>query len=373
MSEKSIRERTLSRSVPGDATRSQLQLGLFMPNCGAGYSISTYKADPGVWTYESNLRIARAAENAGFDFLFPVAKWKGYGGKTDYLGNSLETMTWASALLAHTQRINIYSTVHVPLFHPAVAAKMGATLDHISNGRWGINIVSGWSEREFTPMGIEVRPHAERYQRAAAFIEILKGLWTSEPGTFSHESPWYRISGGYLKPAPVRKPHPPIANAGVSEDAMAMVARLCDWAFISPPSFESVAGLTSGLRDRARTYGRVVRCACYPFVLWRETEREADEERRRIIAELDTEAAQNWANGLFGKSGSFDHFTLEMFALGGGALPVIGTREQVAEQLKALYDAGMDGLLMVFLSYYEDTIRFEREILPLLRQMGIRR
>jgi FMNH2-dependent dimethyl sulfone monooxygenase len=143
-------------------------------------------------------------------------------------------------------------------------------------------------------------------------------------------------------------------------------------AFISPPSLESIASLTAGLRSRAASYGRTVRCACYPFVLWRETEREANEERRHIIAELDVEAAENWANGLFGKSGSFDRFTLEMFALGAGALPVIGTREQVAEQLKALYDAGMDGLLMVFLSYYEDTIRFEREILPLLRQMGIR-
>jgi FMNH2-dependent dimethyl sulfone monooxygenase len=340
MREASERQRLAPDSPFDISARPQLQLGLFMPNCGAGYSISTYKADPNVWTYESNLRIALAAERAGFDFLFPVAKWKGYGGKADYLGNSLETMTWASALLANTHRINIYSTVHVPLFHPAVAAKMGATLDHIGNGRWGINIVSGWSEREFTPMGIEVRPHAERYQRTAAFIEILKGLWTSEPGTFNHESPWYRISGGYLKPAPIRQPHPPIANAGVSEDAMEMVARLCDWAFISPPSLKSVAGLTAGLRARAASYGRTVRCACYPFVLWRETEREANEERRRIIAELDVEAAENWANGLSGKSGSFDRFTLEMFALGAGALPVIGTREQVAEQLKALYDAG---------------------------------
>jgi len=62
---------------------------------------------------------------------------------------------------------------------------------------------------------------------------------------------------------------------------------------------------------------------------------------------------------------------LEMFTLGAGALPVVGTAEQVALKLKRLYDLGMDGVLMVFLSYYEDTLRFGKEIMPLLRQMGV--
>jgi hypothetical protein len=125
--------------------RGGLQLGIFMPNCSNMYAISTYRSGPDEWPYESNKQIARAAEAAGFDFLFPVSRWRGFGGKTNYLGISLETMTWAAALLAVTQTIRVYSTVHVPVFHPLVAAKMGATLDHIGNGRWGINIVSGWS------------------------------------------------------------------------------------------------------------------------------------------------------------------------------------------------------------------------------------
>jgi alkanesulfonate monooxygenase SsuD/methylene tetrahydromethanopterin reductase-like flavin-dependent oxidoreductase (luciferase family) len=152
----------------------------------------------------------------GFELLFPVSKWRGYGGVTNYLGTSLETMTWASALLARTSRIRVFSTVHVPLFHPVVTAKMGATLDHMSQGRWGLNVVSGWSEREFGMMGIEVIPHTERYQRTAAYIEILKGLWTSEPGSFSYDSPWYHITDGEVLPQPMQQPHPVIANAGNS-------------------------------------------------------------------------------------------------------------------------------------------------------------
>ena len=357
-------------SIHSEESRQPLQLGIFMPNCSYAYSISTYKPDPDDWTYESNARIAQAAEQAGFDFLFPVAKWRGFGGKTDYLGISLETMTWATALLSVTERIRVFSTVHVPVFHPVLTAKMGATIDHISKGRWGLNIVSGWSTREFGMMGIDVIPHDERYRRSTAYIEILKGLWTMEPGTFNFESPWYHITGGHVMPQPVQKPHPPIANAGVSEEARDMVARLCDWAFISLSSLESTPAVTTDIKLRAQRYGRKVQCAAYPFVLWRDTEKEAEAERRRIIDHMDIEAVKNWATGLNLESGSFNQFTFEMLALGGGALPIIGSREQVAEKLARLYVSGIDGILMEFLSYYDDTIRFEREIMPLLRQLG---
>ena len=249
---------------------------------------------------------------------------------------------------------------------------MGATLDHIGQGRWGLNVVSGWSEHEFGMMGIEVMPHAERYRRSEAYIDILKGLWTQEPGTFNYDCPWYTITNGDVRPAPMRKPHPLIANAGVSEDAKAMVSRMCDWAFISPPSVSEAPAIVADIKERAQQLGRTVQCACYPFVLWRDTESEAQEERQRIIDSIDRTAVNNWANGLKLQSGSFDDFTAEMYAFGGGALPVVGSKEQVAETLKELYDGGMDGFLMVMLDFYQDTLRFEREILPILRRMGVR-
>ena len=65
-----------------------------------------------------------------------------------------------------------------------------------------------------------------------------------------------------------------------------------------------------------------------------------------------------------------EDFTLKMFALGAGALPIIGTAEQVAEQLARLYELGMDGVLIEFLHYHDDTVRFGEEIVPLLRQLG---
>jgi len=351
--------------------QSSLQIGLFMPNCSNLYSFSTYKPVPDDWTFRSNKAIAIAAEDAGFDFLFPLGKWRGFGGKTDLGGISLETTTWASALLAVTERIKIYSTVHVPMLHPLTVAKMGATLDHIGDGRWGLNVVSGFSS-ELNQIGTELLPHDERYRRTEDYINILKGLWTTEPGSFSHESPWYRIESGYINPPPVQKPHPPIANAGVSQAAREMSARLCDWAFVSAQSLDDCASIAADIKRRADKYRRVIRCACYPFVLWRETEREAQAERRRILAGIDQVGVENFAHALGMGSGSYDKFTLEMLTFGAGAMPVVGTAEQVAEQLAKLYRAGIDGVLMCFLSYLEDTIRFRTEILPLLVQLGVR-
>jgi dimethylsulfone monooxygenase len=349
--------------------RPGLELGLFMPNCSNMSSISTWRTVEDEWPYARNKAIALAAEAAGFSLLFPVSRWRGFGGETDYLGTSLETMTWASALLEATSRINIFSTVHVPVFNPVVVAKMGASLDHISGGRWGINIVSGWSREEFGMMGIELDEHGERYQRTAAFIEILRGLWSAPPRTFNHHSKWYDITNGVSLPQPPDMPK--IANAGSSEDGKNLTARLCDWSFLSTPSLEATSAIVSDIKARAEAQQRSVRTAAFPFVLWRDSEDEAQAEIARIIEHKDAIAAQNWMDGASIESGSFDQFTLDMFTVGAGAVHVVGTAEQVANKLKLLYDGGLDAVLMVLQNFLGDTQAFERDIMPILRDMGV--
>ncbi len=348
-----------------------MHLGIFMPNCSNSYSISTYKAVPDDWTFESNLAITRAAEAAGFDFLFPVSRWRGFGGDCNYLGNSLETMTWASALLANTSRIGVFSTVHVPVFHPLVVAKMGATLDHIGRGRWGINIVSGWCKGEFQMMGLDVLDHDERYRRTEQFVECVTGLWREKPGTFDYESEWYQIRGGYVSPQPPVQP--PIVNAGSSDAARDMVARRCDWSFMAPPTLEIAAEIAGDVKARAKRYGRRVRCVTGVQALWADRAEDAEAERDKTVAGADPVAIQNWAGELGIESGSFDDTPLEAYAFGAGALPLVGTAETVAEGLRDLYEAGIDGVLFCFHDFLTDTRRVGTEIVPLLEEIGIAR
>ncbi len=351
--------------------RERLRYGIFMPTVSNSPNISHYKAEQADWTFAANRAIGQAAEAAGFDFLFPVSRWRSIGGEVDYHGKSLETMTWAAAMLASTSRIQIFSTVHVPAFNPVVAAKMGASLDHISNGRWGINIVSGWNRAEFDMMGLAMLDHGQRYQRSEDFIKILKGLWTEPPGSFDFSSAHYTVRGGYVMPQPTARPHPTIVNAGTSPAARDMVARQCDWAFVCPISMEDAKNLAADFKARARVYGRKVRVVCMVLPVWAATRAAALAECDHVIEQMDPVAVRNWADGLGMESGSFAQQTLETFAFGAGSLPLLGTADEVAEQIAELYRLGMDGVLMSYMDYLGDTRRFGEEMVPRLTALGV--
>ncbi|MDA0822268.1 MAG: LLM class flavin-dependent oxidoreductase [Proteobacteria bacterium] len=351
--------------------RERLQIGIFMPSVSHSPNISHYKSDPDDWTFATNKKIALAAEAAGFDFLFPISRWRTIGGAIDFHGKSLETMTWAAALLACTQRIQIFSTVHVPVFNPVVAAKMGATLDHVSNGRWGINIVSGWNRKEFDMMGIEMLEHENRYRRSEDFIKVLKGLWTEPLGTFNFKSEYYTVRDGYCAPQPIADPHPPIVNAGTSSDARDMVARICDWAFICPMSFDDAEELARDFKARAARHGRHVRIVSMAQPIWAAQAADAHAERDRVVAEMDKEALRHWAAGANMESESFNQQTLETFCYGSGAMPLLGTANDVAEQIAEFYHRGVDGVLMSYMDFVKDTVRFGEDIIPLLKRMNV--
>ena len=126
----------------------KLRLGTFSSNLSHGCAISTIdgvlEAD-----WPSTLALARLADEMEFEALVPVGRWKGFGGVTNFNGAGFESFTWASAISATTRYSSIFATSHVPTMHPVLAAKQGATIDHVSGGRFTLNIVTGW----FRPAG----------------------------------------------------------------------------------------------------------------------------------------------------------------------------------------------------------------------------
>src|ERR1700681_2624406 len=168
---------------------NRLKLGLFGANCSSGRSATMV---PERWSasWPDCLRLARLAEARGIDFMLPIARWKGYGGATDFHGTSLETLTWAAGRLAATERITVFGTVHAPLFNPLIAAKEFVTADPIGEGRFGLNLVVGWNEDEFEMFGVKQRDHEERYAFAQDWLDAVMRAWT-EPGTFD-------FAGAYL-------------------------------------------------------------------------------------------------------------------------------------------------------------------------------
>ena len=125
---------------------NKLKLGLFGVNVSNGCAITTAE-DRHMVTWPTNLGDSPNGGQYGYEAMVPVARWRGFGGESNFNGTNFETYTWAAGLGQATKDICVLTTSHVPTIHPIVAAKQATTVDHITNGRFALNIVCGW----FTP------------------------------------------------------------------------------------------------------------------------------------------------------------------------------------------------------------------------------
>lgn len=137
-------------------------LGVFIPIGNNGWLISTtspqYKP-----SFDLNLEVVQKAERFGFDFALSMIKLHGFGGPSQFWDYNLESFTLMAGLASVTSRIHLFATCAVLTLPPPIAARMAVTIDSISHGRFGVNIISGWQRREYTQMGIW--PGAEHYRR----------------------------------------------------------------------------------------------------------------------------------------------------------------------------------------------------------------
>src|SRR5438270_1605112 len=166
-------------SQPVLNTENRLKLAVFGINLRGGVTLSDVEGKIEA-TWDENRRLALHADRLGLDAIVPVARWRGYGGAANLGDRSFETFTWAAGLLAATRRIQVFATFHVPLAHPVLAAKMVATADHVSGGRFGLNIVAGWYAAELEMFGLTQQEHDERYQVADHWTQSPKQPRTLE-------------------------------------------------------------------------------------------------------------------------------------------------------------------------------------------------
>src|ERR1700759_896830 len=165
------------------ATRQPLLLGVFLNL--QDIHISSHPTSNS-WTFDYNLDIVRQAEAQGFELAFSRTQWLPKGG---YDGEaSLDAFVALGAMSAVTKNILLISTIHVlygPL-HPLHIAKYGATLDHIANGRWGINGVTG--HRALEPQMLRWNPigHDKRYEMAGELFEFVTSLWAEDENLTYH-------------------------------------------------------------------------------------------------------------------------------------------------------------------------------------------
>jgi dimethylsulfone monooxygenase len=356
---------------------NKLQIGLFGANCSSGRAVTLV---PERWSgnWPDNKRLAIMADDAGIDFLLPIGRWKGYGGDTDYQGTTLETITWATGLLGATKRITVFGTVHAPIFNPVVAAKEMVTADHISEGRFGLNIVVGWNEGEFDMFGVEQREHEDRYEYAQEWIDVIKMIW-SDREDFDFDGKYLHMKKIRGKPKPFGGTRPVIMNAGASATGQAFAVKNCDAFFLqaSRTSLGDTQQKVRAAQAAARDQGREIGCYTVGVVTCRPTKKEAEEYFHHCIVEQADWNAVGLILGLKNISPEtvgMEEYLLKrsQYAQGMGGLPIIGDPDLVASQIADLSKAGLTGIALSLVNYTDELPYFCDEVIGRLERMGIR-
>ncbi|MBK7284090.1 MAG: LLM class flavin-dependent oxidoreductase [Sphingomonadales bacterium] len=354
-----------------------LKIGLFGANCSNGLAATTV---PERWeaNWDNNLSLARMADEAGLEFMLPIARWRGFGGESHFQESVLETVTWAAGLLAATTGITVFATTHVSYFHPVVAAKQIATMDHIGGGRYGLNIVCGWSQAEFDMFGIKLSLETEgRYEYGQEWFDIVRKIWTSsEP--FDWSGKYFNLRGVKGHPKPTGGVLPPIMNAGASGPGQDFGARNADSCFITMVSPEKGKMEVEAIKRSAKEkYLRDVTVSTNCYVVCRNTRKEAEEYHRYYTEECgDHEAAENLMSslGVSSKSFSAEHYKLykTRFLGGHGGYPIIGSPDDVADELEKISHAGYASVALSFVNYLNELPLFRDEVLTRLAARRVR-
>lgn len=348
-------------------------LGTFSSNCGGGMTVSTL---PERWkaNWENNLKLGKMLDAAGIDFMLPIARWVGYGGETDFHCEVLETVTWATALLASTQNITVFATVHTAANHPVVLAKQIATMAQVGNNRVGLNIVAGWNKPEYEALGHDLpADHETRYGYAQEWFDFVKRLWTSEE-PFNFKGKHWQTTRSYGKP--LVEQMPPIINAAGSEQGRAFAIDNVNFLFTPAIDLSRSKEEIAALKQQAKDKGKELGVLTFSHVICRPTEAEAQAEKQRLLDNADWQATDNLINLQIANAHSFPHDLLikirESMALGHGGFQLVGTPQQVADKIMSLYETGFRGTTLSFFDYNKEFPYFRDNVLPILAANGIR-
>lgn len=364
---------------------NRFKLGLFNANCDGGFAVSTA---PERWraAWDDIVAISLMADEAGLDFILPVAKWRGLGGEVDNLGRSYETLTHSAALGALTKRIGMFATIHVPVVTPAFAAKAIATIDHVTHGRVGLNIVCGWNQDEFDVHGVTIDSE-RRYDQGLEWFKIYAKLLEGGP-KFDWEGEFYRLRGLTTDPLTVQRPRPPVMSAGFSHRGRDFAAQAADLLFTSVSSLERVPAIVKSVHDYAARYGRKIDVYTSAQIVCRKTRREAEEfyryfaEEKADFAALDHMRKQKQATaGSDTPLAERMEYNPNAHARAGGpiypgtfpgAFTFVGTPDDVVGEMIQMNEAGLCGASVAFLNYTNEMPYFLAEVLPRMERAGLR-
>lgn len=262
--------------------KKQMRLGAFVQ--AIGHHLAAWR-DPEVnprdlTDFVHYRRLAAIAEDAKFDAVFFADNVGIPGASPELLSRGappyyFEPLTLMAALAPLTSRIGMIATVSTSYMQPYHVARKFASLDHLSNGRVGWNVVTSGTDFEAQNFGLDHQDaHKERYSRAAEHVEVVKGLWDSwdddailddpkrdqffdptKVRPLNHKGKYYSVAGPLQSGRPVQG-HPVIVQAGSSDDGQELAAAIAEVVFTAQLTLEGAQAFYSEIKGRVMAAGR---------------------------------------------------------------------------------------------------------------------
>ena len=266
-----------------------------------------------------------------------------------------------------TDRIKLIGSVGLQAHHPAVAARHAAMIQMISNGRFWLNIVTGWQKSEYGSLGLwRGDEHYEsRYDYADEYVTICRELW--ETGESSFKGRYFQLDEARLAPQPAEPIT--VVCAGSSERGMRFTAEHGDYSFIFGTNVDALRETNKRILDAGEKAGRKVRSIASIHCIMGDTDREAEEKVQRYYDGADLEAlAHMTGQASFDAAGTTAKIIQNLrVATFMGAEVLTGTPETIAEKLDAYRDVeGLEGLMVCLDDPRREIDRFGEQVLPKL-------
>ncbi len=350
-----------------------MKIGVFIPIGNNGWLISE-NAPQYLPSFDLNREIVTRAEHYGLDFALSMIKLRGFGGKTQFWDHNLESFTLMAGLAAVTSRIKLFATSATLTIPPAIAARMAATIESISHGRFGMNIITGWQKPEYDQMGLWPGDEyfGRRYDYVAEYMQVMRQLW--ETGQSDFKGDFFRMEDCRLSPrpqAPIK-----IICAGQSGAGMAFSARYADYNFCfgkgvnTPTAF---APTVEKLLAATALTGRTVTAYALFMIIADETDEAARAKWESYKAGVDHEAVawlteQAAADKSSGADTNVRQLADPTSVVNINMGTLVGSFATVARLLDEVATVpGAEGVLLTFDDFVLGVENFGRYIQPLMR------
>ena len=352
-----------------------IDAGVFIPvgNHGWIHSIHSPAVEDG--SFQRVLEVTKRAEALGFDFVLSPGTWRGYKGPSEHWMRSLESLTTSAALLQGTNRIGVFSTIHMTVYQPAVIAKMMATLDQIGPGRVGLNLVTGSSYLDLAHVGLWRHDlnHDERYDLADEWVHVVKRLWRDPMVT--HKGKFFELNEATMGPKPSRPP--PLANAGASGRGFRFAVENCDIAFINSGDAPKHIEVGKQARAAARAMNKPdLKIYGLLKVIPGETGEEAQARLDYFNAGVDVECIEDIARG-YNMNPNIDQVSALSKRYAGGERhsisdALVGSYDALARRIaNIVIDSDLDGIILIVPDYVKDLHAIAKRTLTAMRDHGV--